>query len=100
MNCIVSQEAADKLKDILDAEEDNNLKLRVFVAHAHGDHAHYGLGLDYQKDTDAVVKTATGVEILLEDGQDFLDGIEINYHPESDEWSIVNPTKGGDEHHH
>ena len=100
MNCTVTTEAASKLGEILAQEEDKNLKLRVFVAHAHGDHAHYGLGLDYQKDTDELVQTASGVEILLEKGQDFLDGIELDYHPESDEWSIDNPSKGGHGHHH
>jgi iron-sulfur cluster insertion protein len=100
MKCTVSQEAADKLNEILNAEEDKNLKLRVFVAHAHDDHAHYGLGLDYEKDTDVVVKTETGVEILLEEGEDFLDGIEVDYFPDSDEWSIGNPAKGGHGHHH
>jgi len=97
MECTIRAEAATKLREILQNETDKNLKLRVFVAHAHGDHAHYGLGLDEPKDTDELVQTATGVEVLLEKGQAFLDGIEIDYDPASDEWSIAHPEMG---HHH
>lgn len=94
MHCKVSPSAVAKLKEILQQEEDKQLKFRVFVAHAHGNHAHYGLGLDYQKESDELVVADTGVEVLLEKGQDFLDHIEVDYIPSSDEWQVTNPTKG------
>lgn len=98
VNCIISDSAGQKLEEILAAEEDKELRFRVFVAHAHGDHAHYGLGLDYPKDTDELVETAFGIPVLLEKGQDFLDGVEIDYDASSDEWTVINARLGG--HHH
>ncbi len=71
MDCKISDSAAMKMKEILSEEEDKQLKFRLFVAHAHGDHAHYGLGLDYPKETDELVTADNGVEVLLEKGQDF-----------------------------
>ncbi|GMA64240.1 hypothetical protein GCM10025859_46800 [Alicyclobacillus fastidiosus] len=66
----------------------------MFDGHAHGNHAHYGLGLDYQKDTDELIATDTGIDVLLERGENFLDGIEVDYDASTDEWSIINPSKG------
>ncbi len=94
MNCKITTSAATKMNEILAQEEDKNLKFRVFVAHIHGNHAHYGLGLDYQKDTDEFITTDHGVEVLLEKGQVFLDGIEVNYDTSNDTWSMTNPSKG------
>ncbi len=99
VDCKISVNAAIKMKEILAEEEDKQLKFRLFVAHAHGDHAHYGLGLDYQKDSDELVKTDDGVEVLLEKGQEFLDGVELDYFPSSDEWNVRNPSKGTHEGH-
>lgn len=99
MNCKISESAAKKLTEILGQEDDRNLKFRVFVGHAHGDHAHYGLGLDYQKDTDELVETDTGIDVLLEKGQEFLENIEIDYDALSDAWSISNPSNGSHGHH-
>ncbi|QQE81033.1 iron-sulfur cluster assembly accessory protein [Alicyclobacillus sp. SO9] len=97
MECKMSEAATTKLKEILENEDDKQLKFRVFVGHAHGDHAHYGLGLDYQKETDELVTTNTGVEVLLEKNEKFLRNIEVDYNPDKDEWSIVNPNSS---HHH
>ncbi len=98
MDCKLSDSAATKMKEILSEEEDKQLKFRLFVAHSHGDHAHYGLGLDYPKDTDELI-TTNGVEVLLEIGQDFLDGVEMDYDPSTDEWNVRNPSKGTHEGH-
>lgn len=100
MKCTVSESADRKLKEILNQEDDKKLRVRVFVAHAHGDHAHYGLGLDYPKETDDVIATQQGNEILLEQNQDFLDNVEIDYDPVKDEWSMTNPTMGSHHHSH
>jgi Fe-S cluster assembly iron-binding protein IscA len=93
MNCTLTESAAAKIKEILNGEEDKELKLRVFVSHSHGSHAHYGLGLDKPKENDDIVQTA-GVEVILEKGVDFLDGVVINYDKDQDSWSVTNPTKG------
>lgn len=94
MNFNISQSAEKKLREILAQEDDKALKFRVFVAHAHGDHAHYGLGLDYQKDSDELIFTMAGIPVLLEKEQDFLDGIVVDYDAATDEWTVMNPSKG------
>ena len=93
MKCTLSENAAVKVKEILDGVDDKELKLRVYVSHAHGDHAHYGLGLDKPSEKDEVVQTA-GIEVILEKGNEFLDGVIIDYNPEQDNWSATNPEKG------
>ncbi len=100
MKCSVSKSAADRLNYIIQQQEEKTLKVRVFVEHAHGDHAHYGLGLDEQKESDELVVTESGAQVLLEKGVDFLDGVEIDYDPADDKWVVVNPSKGGHGHHH
>lgn len=97
VDCKVSQRAVDKLRDILAGEGDDQLKVRIFVDHVHGDHAHYALGLDYLKETDELVMTDTGFEVLLEKGQPLLDGVSVDYNPATDQWSIVHPSQGA--HH-
>lgn len=47
------------------------------------------------KDSDELFITKEGVQVLLEKGQDFLDGIAVDYNETEDEWTIVNPSKGG-----
>lgn len=93
MKCTLTESAAAKVKEVLNGEEDKELKLRVFVSHSHGSHAHYGLGLDKPKENDEVIQTA-GVEVILEKGTDFLDGVVVDYNKEQDNWSVTNPEKG------
>ena len=98
MKCAVSENAVQQMQEILNGEEDKDLKFRVFVAHSHGDHVHYGLGLDYVKETDEMVVTDNGMEVLLERGQEFLDGVEIDYNPDDDQWSVFHPHMGHHDH--
>ncbi|WP_134701798.1 iron-sulfur cluster assembly accessory protein [Ammoniphilus sp. YIM 78166] len=93
MKCSLTETAAAKVKEIISGVEDPSLRLRVFVSHAHGDHAHYGLGIDKPSEKDEVVE-ASGIEVLLEKGNDFLDGVVIDYLPDQDAWSVINPAKG------
>jgi Fe-S cluster assembly iron-binding protein IscA len=93
MKCTLTESAAAKVKEILKEANDDTLKLRVFVSHSHGDHAHYGLGLDKPSENDEVVPTA-GLEVILEKGNEFLDGMVIDYNSEQDSWSATNPEKG------
>ncbi|MED4572473.1 hypothetical protein P9302_23835 [Brevibacillus agri] len=47
MKVKITRNAAKQLTTIMEQEEDKDLKLRVYITHAHGDHAHYGLALDW-----------------------------------------------------
>lgn len=96
MNCTISDSADLKMRDILAQEEDKDLVFRVFVAHVHGDHAHYGLGLDYPKDTNERVMTDVGIVVLFERGQSFLDGVTVDYTPETDTWMLSHPAAPSD----
>lgn len=93
MKCTLSETAAVKVNEILKGVEDPSLRLRVFVSHSHGDHAHYGLGLDKPNEKDEVVQTG-GLEVILEKGVAFLDGVIIDYIADQDAWSVTNPEKG------
>lgn len=99
MKCKITRNAAKKLLQELEAEENKELKLRVYVTHAHGDHAHYGLGLDKPTDEDEVVSTDKGIDVILKKGEPFLDGVKIDYlyFPEEG-FVITNPAFGNHEH--
>jgi Fe-S cluster assembly iron-binding protein IscA len=99
MKCKITRNAAKKLLQELEAEENKELKLRVYVTHAHGDHAHYGLGLDKPTEEDEVVHTDKGIDVILQKGDKFLDGVKIDYlyFPEEG-YVITNPSFGSHEH--
>jgi Fe-S cluster assembly iron-binding protein IscA len=95
MKCKITRNAAKVLKRELEKEENQGLKLRVYVTHAHGDHAHYGLFLDTQKEDDELVQTDKDIEVLLTKGDEWLDGVKIDYlyFPE-ERFVITNPSRG------
>jgi Fe-S cluster assembly iron-binding protein IscA len=95
MNVKISRSAAKVLQLELDKEENQGLSVRVQVTHKHGDHAHYGLGLDDRTDKDVVVTTDKGIDVLLDKDEPLLDGIRIDYFfiPEEG-FMITNPSKG------
>lgn len=79
----------------LKKEENKGLLVRVQVTHKHGDHAHYGLGLDDKSDKDVVVSTDKGIDVLLDQSEPLLDGIRIDYFYTPEEgFMITNPSKG------
>lgn len=95
MKCKISRSAAKILKQELDKAEHAGKYLRVYVTHAHGDHAHYGLGIDQQSDKDVLVETDSGIAVLLEQGNPFLDGVRVDYFYEPQEgFAVTNPSKG------
>jgi Fe-S cluster assembly iron-binding protein IscA len=95
MKCKISRNAAKVIERELAKEENRDLKLRVYVTHAHGDHAHYGLRLDKPADRDEVVVTDKGIEVLLEKDNPWLDGVRIDYFYLPEEgFVITNPHKG------
>ncbi|MEK3786202.1 MULTISPECIES: heme biosynthesis protein HemY [Paenibacillus] len=95
MNCKITRNAAKVLQRELDKPENSGQKLRVIITHAHGDHAHYGLDLDTPGENDTVVTTDKGIDVILETGQDLLDGVKIDYlyFPEEG-FVITNASKG------
>ncbi|RUS48671.1 iron-sulfur cluster assembly accessory protein [Cohnella sp. AR92] len=100
MKCKITRNAAKVLRTEIDKPENAELKLRVFVTHAHGDHAHYGMDLDKQKEGDVVVSTDKGIDVLLKEGEDFLDGIIIDYlYFPQEGFVITNPSKGNHGEH-
>ncbi|CAG7650523.1 HesB/IscA family protein [Paenibacillus allorhizosphaerae] len=95
MNCKISRNAAKKILEELEQEEDKSLKLRVYITHQHGDHAHYGMSLDTPTDKDEIVSTDKNIDVILEKDQPLLDGIRIDYFYVPEEgFAITNPSKG------
>jgi Fe-S cluster assembly iron-binding protein IscA len=101
MNCKINRNAAKELKRMLEREDANGKMFRVFVSHMHGDHAHYEIKLDTPTENDEIVKTDKDIDIILEKGQEFLDGVWIQFfHVPQDEWVITNPSKDAHTHGH
>lgn len=95
MNCKITRNAAKVIKRELEKEENQGKKLRVVITHAHGDHAHYGLDLDTPKENDEVVSTDKEIDVILESGQELLDGVKIDYlYLPEEGFIITNPSKG------
>jgi len=93
MQCKITRNAAKVLQQAL--EENKGLMLRVYVTHAHGDHAHYGLALDTPGEGDVVVATDKGIDVILEKDNPYLDGVKIDYLYVPEEGFIVtNPSQG------
>jgi Fe-S cluster assembly iron-binding protein IscA len=95
MQCKITRNAAKVILKELEQEEHKELKVRVYVTHAHGDHAHYGLSLDKPTDADEVVQTDKEIEIIMERGNSLLDGVKIDYiYTPQEGFVITNPSKG------
>jgi len=95
MKCKITRNAAKVLLKEMESEENKELKLRVYVTHAHGDHAHYGLGLDTPGEGDVVVETDKGIDVIMKEGDAFLDGVTIDYlYTPEEGFVITNPSKG------
>lgn len=95
MHCTINEEAAKIINEILQSEEAKGKTLRVIVAHKHHDHAHYQLGLDVANEFDEIVETSTGINVLLDTREDFLDGVSIQYlYQPSEGFAVTNPSKG------
>ncbi|WP_042144428.1 heme biosynthesis protein HemY [Paucisalibacillus sp. EB02] len=98
MNCKINRNAAKVLKKMLETEEAQGKMIRVVVTHVHGDHAHYDVELDTPTENDEVVKTDKDIDIILEKGNEYLDGVWIQYfYVPQEEMFITNPKFG---HHH
>jgi len=95
VKCKITRNAAKVIKREMAKEEHAGKLLRVIVTHAHGDHAHYGLDFDTPKENDEVVATDKEIDVILEKGQPFLDGVKIDYlYFPQEGFVITNPSKG------
>jgi iron-sulfur cluster insertion protein len=65
----------------------------------HGDHAHYDITLDTPTEHDEIVKTDKEIDVLLDQREDFLDGVWIQYFyvPQAG-FVITNSSKGSHRH--
>jgi Fe-S cluster assembly iron-binding protein IscA len=103
MKCKINRNAAKELKKLLAGTDEEGKMIRVVISHMHGDHAHYELVLDTPTENDEVVKTDKDIDIILEKGNEHLDGVWIQYYyVPQEEWVITNPSKDvhGHGHHH
>ncbi|MFD2371414.1 HesB/IscA family protein [Brevibacillus sp. GCM10020057] len=95
MNVKITRNAAKQLKTIMEQEEDKELKLRVYITHAHGDHAHYGLALDKPTAEDEVISTDKEIDVIVKKNEPLLDGIILDYlYLPEEGFVITNPSKG------
>lgn len=99
MKCKINRNAAKVLKKMLETEEAKGKMIRVYVTHIHGDHAHYDIELDTPTENDEVVHTDKDIDIILEKGNEYLDGVWIQYfYVPQEEMFITNPKMGN--HYH
>jgi len=95
MKVKITRNAAKQLNTVLEQEEDKELKLRVYITHSHGDHAHYGLALDKAGDDDEVVATDKEIDVIVKKDDPLLDGVVIDYlYLPQEGYVITNPSKG------
>ncbi|WP_010275002.1 HesB/IscA family protein [Paenibacillus senegalensis] len=95
MKCKITRNAAKVILREIEKEENENLKLRVFVTHKHGDHAHYGLDMSEPTQNDTVVETDKGIDVLLQSDEPLLDGVKIDYlYFPQEGFVITNPSQG------
>ena len=95
MKVKITRNAAKQLQSVLDQEEDKELKLRVYITHAHGDHAHYGLALDKATEDDEVVSTDKEIDVIIQKDEPLLDGVVIDYlYIPQEGYVITNPSRG------
>ncbi|WJQ79237.1 HesB/IscA family protein [Brevibacillus brevis] len=95
MKLKITRNAAKQLTPIIEQEEDKELKLRVYITHAHGDHAHYGLALDKPTEEDVVISTDKEIDVIVKKDEPLLDGVVIDYlFLPQEGFVITNPSKG------
>ncbi|MDR7318719.1 iron-sulfur cluster assembly accessory protein [Brevibacillus nitrificans] len=95
MKVKITRNAAKQLQTVIDQEEDKDLKLRVYITHAHGDHAHYGLALDKPTEEDEVIATDKEIDVIVKKDEPLLDGIILDYlYLPQEGFVITNPSKG------
>jgi len=95
MKVKITRNAAKVIKREMDKEENTDLVLKVFITHAHGDHAHYGLDLVKPDDKLTLVSTDKEIDVLVDANEPLLEGVKIDYlYLPEEGFVITNPSKG------
>ncbi|GAA0133812.1 hypothetical protein YSY43_06520 [Paenibacillus sp. YSY-4.3] len=95
MSVKITRNAAKVIKRELDKEENKGLALKVFITHAHGDHAHYGLDLVKPAETDSIIATDKEINVIIDLNEPLLEGVKIDYlYFPQEGFVITNPSKG------
>src|SRR5215216_1566618 len=91
---VFSDSAANKVKELIDEEGNNDLKLRVFVTGGGCSGFQYGFTFDEVKNEDDTVMEKNGVQLLIDPmSYQYLVGAEIDYSEglEGAQFVIKNP---------
>ncbi|MFK7694639.1 HesB/IscA family protein [Paenibacillus sp. HJGM_3] len=76
----ITEEASDKIKELLEAEESPNLFLRLGVKSGGCSGFTYGMGFDEDQSESDRVYTIHGLKVVVdEDSTKYLNGLEIDY---------------------
>lgn len=76
----ITEQASDKIKELLEAEETPNLFLRLGVKSGGCSGFTYGMGFDEDQNADDRVFDIHGLKIVVdEDSSKYLNGLEIDY---------------------
>ncbi|MBF0282428.1 MAG: iron-sulfur cluster insertion protein ErpA [Zetaproteobacteria bacterium] len=98
MSVTLTTAAADKIKSLLDQDENSGMHLRIFVSGGGCSGYQYGFSFeDVVKDNDEVVDTL-GVKLLVDQmSMEMLKGAEVDYKTslQGESFVIRNPNAGG-----
>ena len=80
MSLALTTAAAEKIRELLDREENQSLHLRIFVSGGGCSGFQYGFAFDAQKNPDDTVVESQGVRLLVDAmSLDLLKGAEVDY---------------------
>ena len=75
----ITSAAAEKVRELLDAEGNPELGLRIFVAGGGCSGLQYGMTLDEVQDSDSIFETQ-GVRVLIDEmSAEYISGSEVDY---------------------
>ena len=75
----ITSAAADKVRELLDAEGNAELGLRIFVAGGGCSGLQYGMTLDETQESDSIFETQ-GVRVLIDEmSAEYISGSEVDY---------------------
>lgn len=76
----LSATAAEKVRSLLEQENDPTLALRVFVAGGGCSGLQYGMTLDEEQDGDTIISGGEGIRVVVDEmSAQYLSGSEIDY---------------------
>lgn len=76
----ITSAAAEKVRELLDAEGNPELGLRIFVAGGGCSGLQYGMTLDEEQDGDTIISGGEGIRVVVDEmSAQYLSGSEIDY---------------------